>query len=81
MVDETIAELNTSIFVHFRIVEVVLVELGAQIGPESGFSGSEQLTNVRTISSVVSNEIGIEFAGDGSSEAPIEEDRIEDEHA
>ena len=81
MADEAVAELNASVLVHFGEIEVVLVELSTELGPQSWLAGSEQLANVGSVSSVVGNDIGVEFAGNRAGEPPVHEDRVENEHA
>lgn len=79
--NKTPSEVGTLVLVHFHKVKLVLVELIGYFLPKAGLTGAQDFPNVRTVFSVVANDISVEFAWYWSGKAPPQKDWVENTHA
>ena len=73
MRNETSSEFSVLVLVHLREIEVIFVELFAYLLPKSRLTGSQYLTDISTVCSIVTDEISIQLSWCGSGEAVVEE--------
>ena len=45
--------------VHLREIKLVVIELFAEIGPQSGLSGSQNFTNVLSVFAIIADQIRV----------------------
>ena len=77
---KTSSEVSTCVLVHLGEHEVVLVQLFADLLPESRLPGPQHLPDVSTIHTIVSNQVSVQLARNWPSETPPQENRVEDGH-
>ncbi len=66
--------------VHLREIEVIVEKLLTHILPKTRFTCPQHLTNVRAVSTVIANQISVQFPWYWSCEAVVEEERVKNTH-
>lgn len=78
---ETPLELRMFELDHLWEIEVIFEQLLTHIMPQSWLPGPKYFSNVRSIGSIIANDVRVEFPRDRASEAPIKKQRVEYSHS
>lgn len=80
MRNEPSPEFCMLVLVHLREIEVIFEQLLAHLLPQPRLTSPQHLTNVRTVSPVIADQISVQLSGYWSCESVVEEERVEDTH-